>query len=96
MELPREFVERMEKLLGQEAEALLEQYQQEDRLQGLRANSLKVSAGELEGPCPFLCGRCPGARRAFTTARKTGPACTPGTKPGFTICRSPAPWLWGC
>ncbi len=25
-------------------------------------------------------------------ARKTGPACTPGMKPGFTTCRSPAPW----
>ena len=31
---------------------------------------------------------------------KTDPACGPVTRPGYTICRSPAPWprraLWTC
>ena len=97
MELPREFVERMEKLLGQEAEALLEQYQQEDRLQGLPANSLKVSAGELERALPFSLRPVPWCPEGFYYGPE-GPARPAPLARSRALLHAgaPAPWLWGC
>ena len=90
MELPREFVERMEKLLGQEAEALLEQYQQEDRLQGLRANSLKVSAGELERALPFSLRPVPWCPEGFYYGPEDRPGLHPWHEAGLYYMQEPS------
>ena len=90
MELPREFVERMEKLLGQEAEALLEQYQQEDRLQGLRANSLKVSAGELERALPFSLRPVPWCPEGFYYGPEGRPGLHPWHEAGLYYMQEPS------
>ena len=90
MELPREFVERMEKLLGQEAEALLEQYQQEDRLQGLRANSLKISAGELERALPFSLRPVPWCPEGFYYGPEDRPGLHPWHEAGLYYMQEPS------
>ncbi len=51
-EIPKAYLERMRRWLGDEFEALLASYQQEP-LAGLRVNSLKISAEEFQRISPF-------------------------------------------
>ena len=77
-------------LLGQEAEALLEQYQQEDRLQGLRANSLKVSAGELERALPFSLRPVPWCPEGFYYGPEDRPGLHPWHEAGLYYMQEPS------
>ncbi len=47
MKLPQEYTEKMKKLLGSEYDAYIESFN-EERLYGLRANTLKITADELK------------------------------------------------
>lgn len=76
MQLPRAFIDKMHKLLGEEAPAFFESYR-EDKATGLRVNPLKTSLGDFLNrfprqlePIPF----CP-------TGFYTNPAMEPGKHP---------------
>ena len=47
MELPQEFLERMQSMLGEEYDDFMKTYEEPRRF-GLRVNTLKVSAEEFE------------------------------------------------
>ena len=52
MKLPKEFLERMEKMLGAEYEAFLKSYE-EPRKFGLRVNTAKISVEKFQELAPF-------------------------------------------
>ena len=53
--LPQKFTERMQDMLGEEYPAFLESYK-EDRIQGLRVNTLKGTAADFLTRAPFSLG----------------------------------------
>jgi 16S rRNA C967 or C1407 C5-methylase (RsmB/RsmF family) len=68
VKLPEAFVEKMERLLGAEADALLASYK-ESKAQGLRANVLKLSPERLADWPHSRFRRCHGVIRASITTK---------------------------
>lgn len=56
--LPQDFLNRMEKMLGEEYPAFLESYEKE-RYQALRVNTLKAECEEIAGKMPFSLTKVP-------------------------------------
>ena len=64
MNLPQEYTEKMKKLLGDEYGAYIESFNQE-RLYGLRANTLKISPEELKNSVDWELTPVPWCKEGF-------------------------------
>ena len=62
--LPQKFTERMQDMLGEEYPAFLESYK-EDRIQGLRVNTLKGTAADFLTRAPFSLEPIPWSQSGF-------------------------------
>lgn len=63
-QLPQEFLERMEHMLGEEYPAFLQSYE-EPRKFGLRVNTMKISVEEFQRLAPFHLTPIPWIPRFF-------------------------------
>jgi len=86
--LPREFLERMQKQLGEAFPSFLESLER-PRAVALRFNPLKGAAPQLPLWSPLF----PGNLWVIIMTRRHVPVCTHITKPAYTIYRRPAQWL---
>ena len=64
MNLPQEYTEKMKKLLGDEYDAYIESFNQE-RLYGLRANTLKISPEDLKSNVDWELTPVPWCKEGF-------------------------------
>jgi NOL1/NOP2/sun family putative RNA methylase len=78
IELPPAFLERMQRLLGEEYAAFLESYQQ-PTCAGLRVNTLKITPGAFQTISPFPLSPVPWCPSGFTIDYKQQPP--PGKHP---------------
>ncbi len=91
--LPKLFLERMKKLLGEEYPAFLEAFSMENR-RGLRVNTIKADAASfLEGGY-FPLERVPWTKDGFYVEGADKPGKSP--LPVFIICRSLLRWRLQC
>ena len=65
IELPKDFAQRMEALLGDEYEAFCDVLQNEDSVKGLRVNSHKVDVDGFEANSPFELEKIPYVKGGF-------------------------------
>ena len=73
MEFPREFLARMERMLGGEYEDFLQTYK-ESRKFGLRVNTRKISVEEFVRLAPFHLKKIPWTDNGFYYEREDDPA----------------------
>lgn len=72
MNLPKDFLEKMQKLLGKEYEDFLKSYEQDSK-QGLRVNPLKISVAEFLEKTPFKLKKIPWLEEGFYYRKKDAP-----------------------
>lgn len=89
--LPQKFTERMQDMLGEEYPAFLESYK-EDRIQGLRVNTLKGTAGGFSYEGSVFFGTDPWSQSGFYYDSASQPGKHPYHEAGSIIYRSPARW----
>ena len=64
MNLPRQFEDRMKRLLGNEYQEYLQCYQK-PHYGGIRVNTLKISPEEFERLCPFSIRKIPWTNNGY-------------------------------
>lgn len=89
MNLPQEFLKRMQKLLGPEYEAFLKTYE-EPRKFGLRVNTKKISVEEFRRIAPFHLTEIPWIRNGFYYEREDDPARHPFYYAGLYYLQEPS------
>ena len=89
MELPKEFLERMECMLGEEYEEFLRTYE-EPRKFGLRVNTLKISVDEFVKLSPFHLTPIPWIDNGFYYEREDDPARHPFYYAGLYYLQEPS------
>lgn len=89
MELPQEFLERMEKLLGSEYGAFLKTYEEPRRF-GLRVNTMKISVEEFVRLAPFHLTPIPWIENGFYYEREDDPARHPFYYAGLYYLQEPS------
>ncbi|MDD7078679.1 MAG: RsmB/NOP family class I SAM-dependent RNA methyltransferase [Lachnospiraceae bacterium] len=89
MELPQEFLERMERMLGEEYEEFLRTYE-EPRKFGLRVNTLKISVDEFVKLAPFHLTPIPWIDNGFYYEREDDPARHPFYYAGLYYLQEPS------
>lgn len=94
MELPQEFLERMQRMLGEEYDDFMKTYEEPRRF-GLRVNTLKISAEEFErraerGEYPFHLKRIPWVDTGFYYEREDDPARHPFYHAGLYYLQEPS------
>jgi 16S rRNA C967 or C1407 C5-methylase (RsmB/RsmF family) len=90
MDLPVEFLERMQRLLGDAYEPFLATYGQ-PRHFGLRVNTMKISVDEFVRLAPFHLTPIPWTDNGFFMSGRTIRPAIHFTMQVFTICRNQAP-----
>lgn len=91
MELPQGFIRRMEERMGEEAEALLAQYQgEEERWQALRVNPLKISPEAFAQRAPFALEAVPWAPEGFYYRPEDRPGLHPWHEAGVYYIQEPS------
>ena len=91
MELPKGFAQRMEGLLGGEAEKLLAQYQGEgENWQALRVNPLKISPEEFARQAPFPLEPVPWCPEGFYYSPPHRPGLHPWHEAGVYYIQEPS------
>lgn len=91
MELPQGFIRRMEERMGEEAEALLAQYQgEEERWQALRVNPLKISPEAFAQRAPFALEPVPWAPEGFYYRPEDRPGLHPWHEAGVYYIQEPS------
>ena len=89
MKLPKEFLERMEKMLGAEYEAFLKSYE-EPRKFGLRVNTAKISVEKFQELAPFHLTPIPWIPNGFYYEREDDPARHPFYYAGLYYLQEPS------
>ena len=89
MKLPKEFLERMEKMLGTEYEAFLKSYE-EPRKFGLRVNTAKISVEKFQELAPFHLTPIPWIPNGFYYEREDDPARHPFYYAGLYYLQEPS------
>ncbi len=89
MKLPKEFLERMEKMLGTEYEAFLKSYE-EPRKFGLRVNTAKISVEKFQELTPFHLTPIPWIPNGFYYEREDDPARHPFYYAGLYYLQEPS------
>ncbi len=92
MELPREFLTRMKRMLGAEYEAFLRTYEK-PRQFGLRVNTLKISVEEFEQLAPFHLRKIPWTDNGFYYEKEDDPARHPFYYAGLYYLQEPSAML---
>lgn len=87
--LPQEFLERMERMLGAEYEAFLKTYE-EPRKFGLRVNTMKISVEEFKRLAPFHLTPIPWISNGFYYEREDDPARHPFYYAGLYYLQEPS------
>lgn len=87
--LPQEFLERMESMLGEEYEAFLKSYE-EPRKYGLRVNTAKISVEEFKEKAPFHLTPIPWIPNGFYYEREDDPARHPFYYAGLYYLQEPS------
>lgn len=88
-QLPQEFLERMERMLGEEYPAFLQSYE-EPRKFGLRVNTMKISVEEFQGLAPFHLTPIPWIPNGFYYEREDDPARHPFYYAGLYYLQEPS------
>jgi NOL1/NOP2/sun family putative RNA methylase len=89
MDLPQEFLLRMQDMLGEEYEAFLQTYEEPRRF-GLRVNTLKISVEEFVKLAPFHLTRIPWIDNGFYYEREDDPARHPFYYAGLYYLQEPS------
>jgi len=89
MELPRDFLEKMTGLLGNEFKQFLKSYE-ENRAQGLRVNTLKVSLEEFQRISPFTLSKIPWVKEGFYYEEEDRPGKHPYHDAGLYYIQEPS------
>ena len=89
MELPKIFSEKMKTLLGEEFDDFLASYE-DDRLYGLRVNTLKISCEEFEKICPFEIRKIPWIPNGYYYSGDVSPAKHPYYHAGLYYIQEPS------
>lgn len=89
MNLPREFLERMERMLGEEYGEFLRTYE-EPRKFGLRVNTMKISVEEFVEAAPFHLTKIPWIDNGFYYEREDDPARHPFYHAGLYYLQEPS------
>lgn len=89
MELPKEFLERMQKMLGEEYDAFLQTYEEPRRF-GLRINTGKISVEEFVQLAPFHLKPIPWVPNGFYYEREDDPARHPFYYAGLYYLQEPS------
>ncbi len=87
--LPKEFVERMQKMLGEEYPAFEKSYEKE-KFQALRVNTLKGSKAELAKKSPFSLKQVPWEENGFYYASSDTPGKHPYHEAGVYYIQEPS------
>ena len=88
-QLPQEFLERMERMLGEEYPAFLQSYE-EPRKFGLRVNTMKISVEEFRSLAPFHLTPIPWIPNGFYYEREDDPARHPFYYAGLYYLQEPS------
>ncbi len=88
-QLPQEFLERMERVLGEEYPAFLQSYE-EPRKFGLRVNTMKISVEEFRRLAPFHLTPIPWIPNGFYYEREDDPARHPFYYAGLYYLQEPS------
>ncbi len=90
MKLPKEYTEKMKRLLGEEYDAYIESFN-EPRLYGLRANTLKISAEELKNKTDWELENIPWCKEGFYyNGERVRPAKHPYYNAGLFYIQEPS------
>lgn len=89
MDLPKEFLDRMKKMLGEEYEAFLASYDEPRRF-GLRVNTMKISAEDFVALAPFHLTKIPWLDNGFYYEREDDPARHPFYYAGLYYLQEPS------
>ncbi|MDO4322782.1 MAG: RsmB/NOP family class I SAM-dependent RNA methyltransferase [Lachnospiraceae bacterium] len=89
MDLPQKFLERMEKVLGDEYDDFLQTYHEPRRF-GLRVNTLKISVEEFVKLAPFHLTRIPWIDNGFYYEKEDDPARHPFYYAGLYYLQEPS------
>lgn len=87
--LPKEFVERMQKMLGEEYPAFEKSYEKE-KFQALRVNTLKGSKEEFAGKSPFSLKQVPWEENGFYYSLEDTPGKHPYHEAGVYYIQEPS------
>ena len=88
-QLPQEFLERMEHMLGEEYPAFLQSYE-EPRKFGLRVNTMKISVEEFQRLAPFHLTPIPWIPNGYYYEREDDPARHPFYYAGLYYLQEPS------
>ena len=88
-QLPQKFLERMERMLGDEYPAFLQSYE-EPRKFGLRVNTMKISVEEFQKLAPFHLTPIPWISNGFYYEREDDPARHPFYYAGLYYLQEPS------
>jgi NOL1/NOP2/sun family putative RNA methylase len=89
MELPQDFLVKMKELLQDEYEAFLQSYE-ENKAQGLRVNTLKVSIEEFLKISPFTLEKVPWVKEGFYYGAEDRPGKHPYHEAGLYYIQEPS------
>ncbi|MCD8335741.1 MAG: RsmB/NOP family class I SAM-dependent RNA methyltransferase [Lachnospiraceae bacterium] len=89
MDLPEEFLQRMEALLGEEFSAFLDSFE-ETRRYGLRVNTLKISVDEFQRIAPFHLTPIPWTDNGFFYEKEDAPSRHPFYYAGLYYLQEPS------
>lgn len=89
MELPKEFLERMQTMLGEEYDAFMQTYEEPRRF-GLRVNTAKISVEEFVQLAPFHLKPIPWISNGFYYEREDDPARHPFYYAGLYYLQEPS------
>ncbi len=89
MDLPQEFLERMQNMLGEEYGEFLQTYEEPRRF-GLRVNTLKISVDEFVRLAPFHLKKIPWIDNGFYYEREDDPARHPFYYAGLYYLQEPS------
>lgn len=89
MDLPKEFLDRMKKMLGEEYEAFLASYDEPRRF-GLRVNTMKISVEDFVSLAPFHLTKIPWIDNGFYYEREDDPARHPFYFAGLYYLQEPS------
>src|SRR5690554_820956 len=89
LELPQEFIDRMERHLGNEFPAFLKSYNQ-PRTHGLRVNTLKIGIDKFKKISPFDLDPIPWAPEGFYYNEQDNPGKHPYHEAGLYYIQEPS------
>ena len=87
--LPKDFITRMQEMLGEEFPLFLEHYEK-PREYGLRVNTLKISCEEFESLCPFPIERIPWVPNGYFYPPDVRPSLHPYYQAGLYYLQEPS------